>query len=87
MFILVNVPIKEEQEDIHSGYPDDIPLIDPSYSLGSALLFEVFLFVRGETFKKGNRARHKVKLTNWVGRYAMHVTINYLKCSVSLFFG
>ena len=27
----MNVPAKEEQEDIYSGYPIDIPLIDPDY--------------------------------------------------------
>lgn len=27
----MNVPAKEEQEDIYSGYPIDTPLIDPAY--------------------------------------------------------
>ena len=28
-FILVNIPNKEPEEDIHTGYSDECPLIDP----------------------------------------------------------
>ena len=29
IFILVNIPNKEPEEDIHTGYSDECPLIDP----------------------------------------------------------
>ena len=62
------MPIKEEQEDIHSGYPDDIPLIDPSYSFGVTkfFLFEVFFWRKIIFFEIWpNPTKSKINKLGW----------------------